>query len=63
MGQTEDEPWRRMQETRNRLMMREIIKRAAEEPKAGRVALTVRLQRGNVTFTTGGNHECQTDRC
>jgi len=24
-------------------MMREIIKRAAEEPKAGRVALTVRL--------------------
>jgi hypothetical protein len=44
-------------------MMREIIKRAAEEPKAGRVALTVRLQRGNVAFTTGGNHECQTDRC
>ena len=44
-------------------MMREIIKRAAEEPKAGRVALTVRRQHGNVTITSGGDHECRTDRC
>ena len=63
LDQTRDEPWQRMQETRRRSMMREIIKRGTEESKAGRVALTVRLQRGNVTFTTGANHECPTDRC
>ena len=32
---TKDEPWQRMQEMKNRLMMREIIKRAAEESKGG----------------------------